>query len=151
MGQGGGVKLFGISPPAALSNSAIVAQRDLLPGVRPDRCPPAILLDSRREIARARRWAAARDIANLFFLGAVDYVFLYWPSSHITLLDREQSLLVVAATNGVVLTHMMLSRVFPKWSAKRIATTWCLAERARFFAQQRGEPVGQERRSSTFR
>ena len=113
--------------------------KDLLPGVRPDECPPRVVVTSRREISRARLRATLRDVAQILLLLGIDYFFTQWPSTHIPRLSREHTLLVVLALNSAVVTHVILSRLMPKWTARRIAATWCLAERARFFAEQRGE------------
>ena len=106
---------------------------DLLPGVISDECPPRVVLNSRDTVVRARRHAVLRDLANVLILAGVDYVFMTWPSTHIPTLDREASMLFVAALNGVVVAHIAMSRLAPRWAAKRIATTWNLRERARFF------------------
>ena len=110
-----------------------MARTDLLPGVRTDSCPPRVLVDSRTLVLRARRRAAIRDAANLILLGLVNYVAWNWPLTHVPFMDREESVLLLAVVNAVVLTHMLTSRMFARWSARRIATTWCLRERARFF------------------
>ncbi|HSP14913.1 MAG TPA: hypothetical protein VLV78_09190 [Thermoanaerobaculia bacterium] len=110
-----------------------MARRDLLPGVKADRCPPMVAFDSRRAIVRARRHAAACDVAQLILLAGVDWMFVRWPYSHVPLIGRPDSVLVLAALNALLLTHVVMTRMFPRWSARRIATTWSLSERARFF------------------
>jgi hypothetical protein len=111
--------------------------KDLLPGVIADSCPPAVVVDSRRAIIRARRRANARDTAHVLLLGGINYLFVNWPASHVPLLSRADSTLVVAAVNAAIITHILISRVIPRIRAKRIATTWCLSERARFFQPPR--------------
>ena len=113
--------------------------KDLLPGVRPDACPPRVVVTTRRDITRARLRATAQDVAQLFMLTGVDYFFVAHESVHVPLMSRADSFMVLAGLNAAVLTHIILSRVLPKWSARRIAATWCLRERARFFAQERRE------------
>jgi hypothetical protein len=108
-------------------------REDLLPGVTSDECPPRVVVNSRDTVIRARRVAILRDLANVCILAGVDYVFLSWPSTHIPTLDRDASMLFVAALNGVVVAHIAMSRLAPRWAAKRIATTWNLRERSRFF------------------
>ena len=110
-----------------------MARRDLLPGIVTDACPPLVVFDSKRAIKRARRRAILRDLAQLVLLAGVDWMFVRWPYSHVPSLDRAQTLFVVALLNAGLLTHIIVSRTFPKWSARRIAATWCLSERARFF------------------
>lgn len=110
-----------------------MTRRDLLPGVAPDSDSPAVAVDSYRAIRRARIHAVARDVANFLLLAGVDYFFLRWPNAHVPTFDRSTSVLILAVLNLVVITHIMLSRVVPRMTAKRIAATWCLRERARFF------------------
>jgi hypothetical protein len=124
--------------PSLLVESAMPT-KDLLPGVRPDECPPRVVVASRREVSRARLRATLRDVAQIFLLLGIDYFFTQWPTTHIPSLSRAHTLLVVVALNVGVITHVVLSRLIPKLKARRIAATWCLAERARFFAEQRGE------------
>lgn len=107
--------------------------KDLLPGVEADPIPPVVVADSRATILRARRRAALRDAVNIFLAIAVDYVFLQWPSTHIPLLDRYDSMVLVALLNAAIVTHTVMSRLTARWAARRIASTWCLRERARFF------------------
>ena len=110
-----------------------MTRRDLLPGVSPDPCPPVSVAESHRAIRRARVRAAARDISHILLLLGVDYFFVRWPSAHVPTLDRGTSVIVVAALNSMVMSHILLSRLVPRMTAKRIAATWCLRERARFF------------------
>ena len=114
-----------------------MARRDLLPGVADDGCPPAVLVDSRRVIVRARRRAVAYDVAQLILLAGLDWLFVRWPYAHVPFADRDVTAFVVAGLNAAVVSYAVVSRMFPRWSARRIATTWCLAERARFFAASR--------------
>lgn len=110
-----------------------MARRDLLPGVETDSCPPAVVADSRRTVLRARRIAVVRDTANVVLLLAVDYAAYHWPATHIPLLGREDSIVLLSLLNAAVFTQMIMTRLIARWSARRIATTWCLRERARFF------------------
>lgn len=120
-----------------------MARRLLLPGVADDGYPPAVVIDSRRVIVRARRRAAACDAAQLILLAGLDALFVRWPYAHVPLMHRDASLIVVAALNAGVVTFAIVMRMFPRWSARRIATTWCLAERARFFAESRRKQASQ--------
>lgn len=113
--------------------SDTMARGDLLPGVATAPSPPPVLVDSRSAVRRARRRAAVRDISQLFLVGGVDWIFLHWPYTHVPSMDRPHSVLVVALLNAALLTHIIVVRTFPRWSARRIAATWCLPERARFF------------------
>ncbi len=112
-----------------------MARRDLLPGVTTEDCPPAVVFDSKRAIRRARRRAALRDFAQLALLAGVDYLFLGWPLSHIPSLGRDGSVMIVAFLNSLILTQVIVSRTFPRWTARRIASTWCPSERRRFFSE----------------
>ncbi|HSP34255.1 MAG TPA: hypothetical protein VLU46_08070 [Thermoanaerobaculia bacterium] len=120
-----------------------MARRNLLPGVSADGCPPAVVIDSRRVIARARWRAVAGDIAQFVLLAGIDALFVRWPYAHVPALDRETSVLIVAALNALLITQALITRTFPRWSARRIAGTWCLAERARFFAESRREQAAE--------
>lgn len=113
-----------------------MARRDLLPGVTTDDCPPVVVFDSKSAIRRARRRAALRDFAQLALLAGVDYLFLRWPLTHIPSFGRDSSVMIVASLNSLILTHAIVSRTFPRWTARRIASTWCPSERRRFFAEQ---------------
>lgn len=113
-----------------------MARRDLLPGVATDTCPPAVVFDSLRAIRRARRRALLRDLAQFLLLAGVDWIFVRWPYTHVPTFDRAHSVLVLAMLNAILLTHLIIVRTFPRWSARRIAATWCLTERARFFQRR---------------
>lgn len=80
-----------------------------------------------------------RDVANVLLLAGVDYFFVTHPTSHIPLIDRSTTVVILAAFNAAVLTQIVLSRVFARLTARRIASTWGLAERARFFGAYRHE------------
>jgi hypothetical protein len=110
-----------------------MARKDLLPGISADDCPPVAVFDSRRAINRARFRAVLRDAAQLLLLVGVDWLFVRWPYAHVPSFDRAHSVLIVALLNAAVLTHVAVTRAFPRWSAQRIARTWCLSERAWFF------------------
>lgn len=108
--------------------------RDLLPGVTEDSCPPSVVCDERRAIAAARRRALLRDGMQIALLLAVDYLFVYWPESRIPLLDRRESLLLLQVVNFVAVADLWLTRALPKWRSRRIADTWSRSERERFKA-----------------
>ena len=113
-----------------------MARRDLLPGIgAAEGCPPVAVVDSRRDIARARRRAAFHDVAQVVLLAGLDWLFIHWPYAHVPSFDRAHSLVIVVLLNVGVVVHAIVSRMLPRWSARRIATTWRLSERARFFAQ----------------
>lgn len=113
---------------AAVASSAI-PRRDLLPGVTPTAAPPAVVCDSRRVIRRARRAALIRDLVQAGLLACVDYLFVHWSSTHVPLLDRHTSFVLLGIVNGAVIAHMWLARWMPRWTARRIAATWCSRER----------------------
>jgi len=107
-------------------------QRSLLPGVRDAGAPPAIVIDSRAVIARARRRAAFRDVLDLVLLLCVDGLFLGWPRAHVPLLGRHDSLLLLVGLNATMIAFLWLARAIPRWRARRVAATWCVAERTRY-------------------
>jgi len=90
-----------------------------------------VVCDSRRVVARARRLALARDAAQIVLLAGVDWLFSNWPSTHIPLLSRSDSLVVLGIANLLIFTHVWLVRALPKWSTRRIAATWCAQEQTR--------------------
>jgi Kef-type K+ transport system membrane component KefB len=92
---------------------------------------PMVVCDSRRVIARARRVAFARDAAQIVLLASVDGLFSNFSSTRIPLLSRSDSLVVLGIVNAAILAHVWLARALPKWSTRRIATTWCARERSR--------------------
>lgn len=122
-----------------------MARADLLPGVLSTECPPVVSTNSADTIRRARRVAAYRDAAQLLLLLAVDWLFFRWPSSHVPLVGRDQSAMLVALANGAILTAITIARMFPRWRARKIAATWSLRERSRFFAEQRSEQTAKQR------
>jgi hypothetical protein len=106
-------------------------RRSLLPGVRDAGTPPAIVIDSRAVVARARRRAALRDVLDLVLLLCVDGLFLGWPRAHVPMLGRQETLLALAVLNVTMIGFLWLSRAFPRWRARRVAATWGAAERTR--------------------
>ena len=91
-----------------------------------------VVFDSRRVVWRARRLAIARDVAQIVLVGGVDWLFRTWPSTHIPLLDRTDSLVVLGIVNALTIAHVWMSRAVPRWRAERIAATWSLRERERW-------------------
>ncbi len=112
-------------------------RRGLLPGVLDVPTPPAVVFESRKVIARARRRAAFRDVFDLLLLACVDGLFLRWPRAHVPALDRADSLLLLMALNAALVAYIWLTRWIPRWSAQRVASTWGAAERARILNSPR--------------
>ena len=119
-------------------------RRTLLPGVSDAGAPPPVVIDSRAVVARARRRAIVRDVIDLLLLICVDGLFLRWNHAHVPFLNRHDSLLVLLALNTMLVAYVWLARALPRWTARRgcgapgpsgcrVASTWCLAERTRFF------------------
>jgi hypothetical protein len=109
-------------------------RQSLLPGVADVRTPPSVVFASRSIIVRARRRAVLRDVVDLLLLGCVDGLFLHWPQAHVPALDRADSLLLLAGLNFLMIGTMWLARAVPRWKARRVASTWCVAERSRIFS-----------------
>lgn len=94
-----------------------------------------MVCDAREAIRLARRRAIVRDVLAVILLAAVDYLFAHFPSTHVPGLDRRQSLTLLGAMNGAMLVHLWLARALPRWTARRIAGTWCRTEQQRFFVR----------------
>jgi len=107
---------------------------DLLPGVTCAECPPRIVCDAHSAIRRARRRAIVRDVIQIGLLLSVDYLFVHWPESRIPFAGRASSLMFLRGINGLIVADFWLTRALPKWTAKRIASTWCRSEREKFLA-----------------
>ncbi|HET7433483.1 MAG TPA: hypothetical protein VFN10_02085 [Thermoanaerobaculia bacterium] len=110
---------------------------ELLPGVSPEACAPRVACDARTPIRRARRRAILQDVLQLTLLAGLDWLFLHWPAARVPLLGRTDSLALVGALNVMTIAWMWLVRALPRWTARRMATTWCSTERLRFFARER--------------
>jgi len=105
---------------------------ELLPGVLTDSCPPAIRCDAHAAMRKARRRALWRDAVQLVLLIGVDWLFLRWPESRLPFAGREQSLMLLLGVNAAIGTHLWLVRALPRWTARRVAATWCRREREKF-------------------
>jgi len=115
---------------------------ELLPGISQQGCPPVVVCDPRPAIRRARRRALFRDVLQLLLVAAVDWLLIHWPAAHVPGLTRFDSVALVVFVNAVMIGYVWLTRAFPKWSARRIAATWCPEERKRLGAGARGSQAG---------
>ena len=106
--------------------------RELLPGVTVTSCPPDVVCDAFEEVRKARRRALVRDGLQITLIAAVDYLFAHWADSRLPFADRTASLAILRALNALIIADIWLTRALPRWSARRIASTWCRSERARF-------------------
>lgn len=105
---------------------------ELLPGVTTRECPPQVVCDARVAIRSARRRALLRDFVQLALLVAVDYLFVHWLDARMPFANRRESLALLQLVNAAILAHVALVRALPRWSARRIAATWCPSERRKF-------------------
>ena len=106
---------------------------ELLPGVTADRCPPSTLFgEARLEIRKAKRNAFLRDALQLGLVASVNYLFFHWPASRLPFADRAQSEILLAAITAAVVTSIWLTRMLPRWSARRTAATWSRQEQEQF-------------------
>jgi len=112
-------------------------KRPLLPGVSAAANPPAVIVQSRKVIRRARIRAILRDIFDVLLLVGVDWFFIRWPRAHVPFVDRHESVLVLLGVNVALLSYVCLARAVPRWRARRVASTWSFTERARFFTPPR--------------
>ena len=115
---------------------AKLARPQLLPGVESAGAPPRIVFRSESVIKRARIRAAIRDSADLLLLLVVDALFIHWPLAHVPLLGRQDSVAVLLGLNVLIIAYVWLSRRVPQWRARRVSSTWCGVERARFWREQ---------------
>ena len=90
-----------------------------------------VVFDSRRVILRARRMAMAHDVAQLVLLASVDWLFQNWPSTHIPMFGRGDSLVLLGIVNAAAVAHVWATRAVPRWRARRISATWSSTERRR--------------------
>lgn len=120
---------------------------ELLPGISQQGCPPVVACDPRPAIRRARRRALFRDISQLLLVAAVDALLIRWPAAHVPALTRFDSVALVVFVNAVMIAYVWLTRAFPKWSARRIAATWCPEERKRLATGARGSQAGSASRA----
>lgn len=103
---------------------------DLLPGAGgPDVVAPRPVYDPAPVIRTARRSRTVRDAIDLLFLAVLDTFFFLWPATHIPMMSRRASAVLLIIVHALVLTHIVTSRIFPKWRARKIASTWSEAER----------------------
>jgi hypothetical protein len=105
---------------------------ELLPGVSTASCPPRVVCDARAALRKARRRAILRDAFLMTLILAIDYLFIHWPESRMPFLDRAGSLTLLRWVNVLFVADLWLVRALPKWWARRVASTWCRAERDRF-------------------
>ena len=73
----------------------------------------------------------ARDAFDILLLAAVDVFFVRWPYARMPMFDRHDSLELLVGLNAVFLAYLWVARAFPRWRARRVAGTWCEAERVR--------------------
>ena len=118
-----------------MSNDSPMERQILLPGVSAEPCPPAVVFDSRAAVRRARIRAAIIDGSQLVLVGAVDWLFLHFPHTHVPFVDRSHSRAILAGLNLLIVAYVALARTLPRWRARRVAGTWTPAERARFEEQ----------------
>lgn len=109
-------------------------RRNLLPGVTPDETDPNIVFQSRPVIRSARRRATLRDFFDVVLLAGVDALFIRWSHAHIPLLDRAESMVILAIANLALIVYVWSVRTLPRWRARRLAATWSAAERNRFIS-----------------
>ena len=109
-------------------------RRDLLPGVSPEGTNPNIVFRSSPVVKTARRRATLHDFLDLLLLAGVDALFIRWSHAHIPLLDRAETMLVLAIANLALIVYVWSVRTLPRWRARRLAATWSAAERNRFFS-----------------
>ena len=105
---------------------------EFLPGVAgPETVPPVPVCDTKVAVDAARRRRNLRDLTDGLLLLALDYMFLIWPNAHVPFLTRSTSMTLLIALHVIVIGYWIIARELPPLRAKRIASTWAPAERAR--------------------
>lgn len=103
---------------------------DLLPGAAgPDVVAPRPVFNPAPVVQTARRTRTVRDAIDILFLVILDTFFFLWPAAHIPTMSRGTSAVVLILVHALVLTHIITSRFFPRWRARKIASTWSEAEK----------------------
>jgi len=103
---------------------------DLLPGAGgPELLAPRPVFKPAPVVQTARRTRLFRDAIDLLFLVLLDTFFFLWPAAHIPTMSRGASAVVLIVVHALVLTHIVTSRIFPRWRARKIASTWSEVER----------------------
>ncbi len=118
---------------------ARVSSRDpaLIPGVQGrDVVPPRPVFNANQQIEAARKRAAIRDGIDIAVLVAVDIFYLAWPAARIPFLSRDTTMWVLVTLHALVVLSWFRSRLYAKWRASRISSTWSDREREQF--QSRG-------------
>jgi hypothetical protein len=114
---------------------ARVSSRDpaLLPGVRGrEVVPPKPVFNANQQIEAARKRAAIRDGIDIAVLLIVDIFYLSWPAARIPFLSRDTTMWVLVALHALVVLSWFRSRLYAKWRASRISSTWSDGERQQF-------------------
>jgi hypothetical protein len=114
---------------------ARVSSRDpaLIPGVRGrEAVPPKPVFNANVQIEAARKRAAIRDAIDIAVLVAVDIFYLSWPAARIPFLSRDTTMWVLVALHALVVLSWFRSRLYTKWRASRISSTWSDGERRQF-------------------
>lgn len=109
-------------------------QRDLLPGVEGPEPRRVTAADFERDLLAARRRTAAEELLDCAMLILINVMFLMWPHAEIPLLDRQGTLVLLLLVDFGFVAAYVHARFVPRYRARRIATSWSAAERARFRA-----------------
>ena len=99
----------------------------------------------------AKLRASLRDGAQLLLLGTVDWLFAHWHIARLPFLDRTDSLRLLLVVNSLALTWVILARLMPKLTARRIARTWSNEEQQRVFRSQAASAMSRFSRVMTKR
>jgi len=114
-----------------------MAKHDMLPGVLPEVPQPIVVNESIHAVRRARRQAMVRDALDVALLIAVDFFFVHWPHARVPFLDRGGSLELLLGVNVLLLAYIWMARAFPRWRARRMASTWSAEEQTRLMTSPR--------------
>jgi hypothetical protein len=97
----------------------------LLPGVQGrSGARVSATFDGREAVRKARQREDLRDLIDLLVLAFVDGLMLWWDAAHIPWLSRAATLKVMLVVSAGMAAFLLLRRLIPVLTAKRIESTW---------------------------
>src|SRR5688572_11034469 len=113
-----------------------IQQSDLLPGVEGPSDRRRVSASAvRQSLESSRRKAAVEEILDCAVLIVLNLLFILWSRAQLPFVGRDGTMLVLLASNALLVGGYFRSRILPRITARRIAATWSPEERQRFSAQ----------------